>query len=115
MAGDKEDEMPIMEISIVPIGTGTPSISDYVAAAVSTLECGKCIRCSLTAMGTIVEGENLKDLLRVAAVAHESVFAAGAARVLTSIKIDDRRDRKMTMAGKIAAVRKILSRRPGRR
>jgi uncharacterized protein YqgV (UPF0045/DUF77 family) len=35
---------------------------------------------------------------------HESAFEQGAVRVLTSLKIDDRRDKSLTMEGKKSAV-----------
>jgi uncharacterized protein YqgV (UPF0045/DUF77 family) len=36
---------------------------------------------------------------------HEVPFTHGAGRVYTTIKIDDRRDKKATMEGKIRSVR----------
>jgi uncharacterized protein YqgV (UPF0045/DUF77 family) len=37
---------------------------------------------------------------------HEATFGDGVVRVLTNITIDDRRDKPLSMAGKLAAVRK---------
>jgi uncharacterized protein (TIGR00106 family) len=55
--------MAVMEISVVPLGTRTPSISDYVSEAVKILE-KEGLEYQLTAMGTIVEAdlERLFDL-----------------------------------------------------
>jgi uncharacterized protein YqgV (UPF0045/DUF77 family) len=36
---------------------------------------------------------------------HASAFDAGAVRVVTTIRIDERRDKPLTMDGKIEAVR----------
>jgi uncharacterized protein (TIGR00106 family) len=58
-------------------------------------------------MGTIIEGE-LNDILRVIRQMHEAPFAAGAARVSTLIKIDDRRDKAHSMIGKVRSVREKL-------
>ena len=46
--------MAIAEISVVPLGTKTPSVSQYVARAVKVLEQEKNIRYEMTAMGTII-------------------------------------------------------------
>jgi len=39
---------------------------------------------------------------------HEAVFKAGAQRVITTIKIDDRRDKKETMEYKVKAVKEKM-------
>ena len=44
--------MAIVEVSIVPLGTPTPSVSKYVAKAAQVLEGEKDITYELTAMGT---------------------------------------------------------------
>jgi uncharacterized protein (TIGR00106 family) len=98
--------MAVMEISVVPVGTESPSISHYVAECVAIVK-DKGLAHELTSMGTSVEGE-LKELLSVAEEMHELPFKRGAQRVLTSIKIDDRRDKKLSMRGKKEAVEKRL-------
>ena len=100
--------MAMLELSIVPIGTKTTSVSRYVARAVCILRDEKDIKYSLTAMGTIIEGD-LDRILGLARKMHESAFAGGAVRVLTTIKIDDRRDEPATMASKIESVMRDLS------
>ena len=101
--------MAVMEISIVPIGTGSPSISSYVADCIRVLTKER-VTYELTAMGTNVEGE-LKKLVTVALKMHEIPFRKGASRVVTTIKIDDRKDKKLTLAGKKKAVRGKLRKR----
>ncbi len=100
----------MLEISVVPVGTGTPSVSGYVAGAVRELEKAAGVRWRLTPMGTVVEGE-LENLLRLALKMHRSVFASGAERVVTTIKIDERVDRRLTMAGKLSSVEEKLARK----
>jgi uncharacterized protein YqgV (UPF0045/DUF77 family) len=39
---------------------------------------------------------------------HEQPFTAGIQRVVTTIRIDDRRDRELTMNGKVEAVKTRL-------
>jgi len=98
--------MAVMEISVVPIGTGSPSISHYVAECVAIVR-EKGLRYEVTSMGTNVEGD-LRELLSVAEQMHELPFKRGAQRVVTSIKIDDRRDKRLSMRGKKEAVEKKL-------
>jgi len=99
-------EMAVMEISVIPIGTDSPSISHYVAECVAVVE-EKGLPYELTSMGTNVEGE-LRDLLLAAEQMHELPFKRGAQRVVTSIKIDDRRDKRLSIRGKKEAVQKRL-------
>jgi uncharacterized protein (TIGR00106 family) len=98
--------MAVMEISVVPVGTETPSISQYVAECLGIVK-EKGLPHELTSMGTNVEGE-VRDLLEVAEKMHELPFRRGAQRVLTSIKIDDRRDKRLSIRGKKEAVEKKL-------
>lgn len=105
----KEIKMPIMEISVVPLGTKTPSVSRYVADALKVLEREKNIKYQLTAMGTIIEADSLDELLDVAKKMHEATFAGGAQRVVTTIKIDERRDKDITIEGKTKSVKGKVS------
>jgi len=98
--------MAILEISVVPIGTKETSLSSYVAECLRILKREK-VRYELTSMGTNIEGD-LSDLLRIALKMHETPFRKGAARVLTTLKIDDRRDKKGTLSGKKRAVKSKL-------
>jgi uncharacterized protein (TIGR00106 family) len=97
----------IVEVSITPIGTATPSVSKYVAQAHKALIETPGLKAQLTPMSTVLEGD-LDLILQAIRQAQETVFAAGAQRVSTSIKIDDRRDRQGTMEGKLRAVQEQL-------
>ena len=99
--------MALVEVSIVPLGTETPSVSQYVARAVGVLQGEKDIKYELTAMGTIIEGD-LEHLLTLVRKMHEAVFDAGITRVVTTIKIDDRRDKISGMSSKIESVKREL-------
>ncbi len=96
----------IAEISVVPLGTGSTSLSHYVAGCVEVLEGRKDVSYQLTPMGTVMEGP-LDKILEVARLLHEVPFGKGTSRVLTILKIDDRRDKVSTMAGKIGSVLKL--------
>jgi len=99
--------MAIAEVSVVPLGTKTSSLSQYVARAVKVLEQEKDIRYEMTAMGTIIEGD-LGRILAVVKKMHEGTFGEGVARVLTTVKIDDRRDKSRGMKDKVDSLKKKL-------
>ncbi|ANC78402.1 MTH1187 family thiamine-binding protein [Fictibacillus nanhaiensis] len=96
--------MAIVDITIIPIGTETPSVSEYVAEIQKVLQQNKDkVNYQLTPMSTLIEGE-LPDLFDVIQQLHEVPFSNGIQRVATNIRIDDRRDKKSTMTGKLEAV-----------
>ena len=99
--------MAMAEISVVPLGTKTPSVSEYVARAIKVLEQERGIGYEMTAMATIVEGD-LDRILAVAKKMHEAVFGEGVARVSTTIRIDDRRDKPRDIKGKLDSLKKRL-------
>ena len=99
--------MAMIDISVVPVGTANPSVSEYVAGAVRILQKEPGIKYELTAMNTIIEGD-LEKLLSLAQRMHRSAFDAGAKRVVTTIRIDERRDKPLTIEGKIKAVKEKL-------
>jgi uncharacterized protein (TIGR00106 family) len=94
--------MAVAEISVVPVGTDTASISGFVAIAVKIVE-DSGLKYELSSMATNLEGD-LEGILEVFRKMHESAFEHGAVRVLTALKIDDRRDKALTIEGKKAAV-----------
>ena len=99
--------MAIAEISIVPVGTKTTSLSKHVARAIKVVQKEENIKYELTSMGTIIEGK-LPDILRTIEKMHESSFDQEPYRLLTTIRIDDRRDKVSSMSRKIASVKKKL-------
>lgn len=99
--------MALLEITVVPLGTGSTSVSEYVAACHRVLEQEEGIKYQLTPMATVIEGD-IKRLFEVAQRLHHVPFGEGAQRVSTIMKIDDRRDKETTIAGKIASVESKL-------
>lgn len=100
--------MAIVDVTVIPIGTNTPSVSEYVADIQQILkkyESEEKIKYQLTPMNTIIEGE-LHTLLQVIEDIHEAPFNKGIQRVATNIRIDDRRDKKSTMESKLKSVQK---------
>jgi len=99
--------MTIVEVSVVPLGTKTPAVSQYVARAVKILEWEKDLKYEITAMGTIIEGD-LDRILAVVKKMHEGTFGEGVARVITTVHIDDRRDKAQGMKEKVDSLKKNL-------
>lgn len=94
--------MAIVFVTVAPLGTATTSLSRYVAGVEKVLR-DSGLKCQLTAMGTIIEGD-LDAILSVVRRMHEVPFTEGAVRVSTSIKIDDRRDKAASIEGKVRSV-----------
>jgi len=94
--------MAIAELSIVPVGTKSTSLSTYIAACLKVLQ-ESGLTHAVHGMGTIIEGD-LKELFEIVLKMHEVPFEAGALRVVTTIKIDDRRDKEMSAKDKVKAV-----------
>jgi uncharacterized protein (TIGR00106 family) len=99
--------MAIAEVSVVPLGTKSPSVSQYVARVIKVLEQEKSVKYETTAMGTIIEGD-LDRILAVVKKMHEGMFGEGVARVITTVEIDDRRDKAQSMKAKLDSLRKKL-------
>ncbi len=94
--------MAMAEVTVVPMGTGSPSLSAYVAEVLKLVkESG--VKYQLTPMGTILEGE-LDEIFSLVRRMHEVPFSDEVKRVVTTLKIDDRRDKPLTMEGKVRAV-----------
>jgi uncharacterized protein (TIGR00106 family) len=100
--------MVLVKISIVPIGTANTSLSKYIAHAVKVLERSN-LSYDVNPMGTVIEGE-LNQVMDVCREMHESLFnMPEIKRVLTTIKIDDRRDKESTMETKVKSVEEHLT------
>lgn len=96
----------IVQFSTSPLGEGV-SVSRFVAEALKEVE-NSGMRYLLTPMATVLEADTPKEAIEVILKAHEAVFRAGAKRVVTDIKIDDRRDEPRKMEDKVARVKRQL-------
>ncbi len=90
----------LAEFSVVPVGAGE-SLSEYVA------ECLRIVKESgleyrLCPMGTVIEGE-FDEVMSLVGSCHKRV-AEMSPRVITSIKIDDRRGVKGAIDSKTRSV-----------
>ena len=99
--------MAIMQITVIPLGTGSPSVGAHVAAVQAFLA-QEGVPYLITDMGTVIQG-GAGELLALAAKIHEIPFAHGVQRVVTQVALDDRRDKKVGLGDKVAAVRARLA------
>ena len=95
--------MIIAQLSIAPVGKEV-SVSKYVKLVLETLK-KEQVKFEINAMATVIETEDLKTLFDVVEKAHNAVLAAGAERVITELKIDDRRDKDATITSKLNALK----------
>ncbi|KAI9065406.1 YkoF-like protein [Trametes sanguinea] len=94
------DLYAVADFCLVPIGTGEPSVAEYVA---------ECVR--------VLEKTGLKfkvEVMQAIHACHAAVHAKGAPRIATDIRIGTRVDREITPGtgneGKVKRVEEILSR-----
>ena len=100
--------MALMHLTVIPLGTGSPSVGDYVAE-IQNMLAASGFSYELTDMGTVIEGDT-QELLLLAARLAEAPFARGVDRVVTQISLDDRRDKKVAIGMKKASVADRLTR-----
>lgn len=93
--------LPFMEISVNPIGTQTPSFSQYVSKACQVVE-KHGLQYQITPTCTVVEGD-IDELFSLAKQIHSLPLESGADRVVTNITIDQRTDKKESYADSIRA------------
>jgi len=94
--------MIVADVSIIPIGVGE-SVSKFVKIAVEELK-KSGLKVEVTAMSTVVEAESAEKLFEAVQKAREAVFAAGARRVYTIVRIDERRDKELSIERKKSAI-----------
>ncbi|MEP7027567.1 MAG: MTH1187 family thiamine-binding protein [Candidatus Eisenbacteria bacterium] len=93
--------LAVAEIFITPLGTSESTIREYIRALVPILKASGLVY-QLTAMGTLVEGP-VDELLTLARALHDATFDAhlGADRVVTHLRLDERRGEPLTLEGKV--------------
>jgi uncharacterized protein (TIGR00106 family) len=94
-----------VEISVIPVGTGSTSTSDFIAQSEKALLKHPALSYKITGMSTEIEGENIDDIFNALKDMHLAQIQQGANRVQTSIRIDDRRDKQCTLSEKVASVK----------
>lgn len=93
-------------VGFLTVAPAQESMSAEIAKAVDALE-GFDVSYETTGMGTIIEAEDAETLFEAAAEAHDVVDSD---RVVTSLKIDDKRGVKRTAREKVESVERHLGR-----
>ena len=93
--------MVVAEVSIIPLGEGA-SVSKYVKKALKVFKKYN-LKVEPNAMGTVLEGD-LNEVLEAFKEAHEEVLK-DTKRVVSSLKIDERKDKENTIKIKLNAIK----------
>lgn len=94
----------LAEFSIVPVGIGS-SIGDKLAEVLKIVDASG-MPYKINPMGTVIEGE-WDDVMKLIRKCHMTIMKDGE-RVLTSINIDDRKDRPNRIDEKVKSVERRI-------
>ena len=83
-------------------------MSKEVAAAFDAIRKAKGVRATLTALGTQIEADSLDDVVSAVKDAHDAARHAGALRIISAIRIDERLDKAQTLEDKVHSVERRL-------
>jgi len=95
-------KMIVADVSVSVLGEGS-SISRFVKVAVASLK-KSGLKTLSGPSGTSLEAASIEEILDAVKAAHLAVVETGAKRVVTTLKIDDRRDKAATMQTKLKAI-----------
>ena len=95
--------MIISQVSIAPVGKGA-SLSKYIRITLDVFKKND-VKYITNDMATVLETNDLETLFKVVEQAHKAVIDSGAKRVITELKIDDRRDKDVRIGTKINALK----------
>ena len=98
-------KMPVVtELTFVPLGVG-PSVSGYVAKVLKLLKT-KGVKHVLTPSSTVFETKTREQAFKLIDELSEELFKEGVPRIVTIIKMDERRDKiNWSMDYKVAVVK----------
>jgi uncharacterized protein (TIGR00106 family) len=102
----KWDGKVLADLSVVPLGTGSPSVSKEVAQ-VETILKRFPLKTNLHASGTNLEG-HWDDVCMAIKAIHAELHDSGLARVYCNMRWGTRTDKSQTIEDKINKVNKIL-------
>ncbi len=97
------------EISILPIGTNSTSLSQYIAKGINSLSKIQGLKYQVTPMGTVFEAENLNQIFEATQAVIDALSKSGVKRSQTILKIDVRHDKKSSLEDKVNSVKKYTS------
>ena len=98
----------VAEFSIHPIGAGT-SVGRYVKEAVRALSKIPGLTFDVTPMSSVLEAENIGTILEAVEVSHRALRSMGAQRISSSLRIDERLDKRRVMSDKTRGLKRLTS------
>jgi uncharacterized protein (TIGR00106 family) len=96
----------IAEFSIHPIGAGT-SVGRYVKSAVRVLSKIPGLTFDVTPMSSVLEAENIGTILEAVEISHRALRSMGAKRISSSLRIDERIDKRRVMGDKTRGLKRF--------
>lgn len=100
--------MCVCSISIIPLGKQT-SLSEALTPCLKALAKQGHLKYQITPMSTQIEG-SLDQVLKAVKAMHQAAFKGGIGRVYTTITLDDRRDKPVSLQSKVTSLQKKLKR-----
>jgi uncharacterized protein (TIGR00106 family) len=98
----------IARLEVIPVHEG--SMADDIARAIEALE-EFDVSYETTATDTVLEADSVDEIFAAVRAAHAAVDGD---RVITSVTVDDQRDRNQHIGDRVAAVETALGRPPRR-
>lgn len=95
----------LVELSVFPLDKGASGLSEYVAESMRIIE-ESGLDYEVHALGTLIEGPADK-VWEVMRACHENMTKHGD-RIMTTIKIDDRKGASGRIKGKVKSVEQVL-------
>lgn len=90
------------------MGTGTTSVSFYIAKSIESIQNIDGLRYEITPMGTLLESENPDKIFEASKKMMEIVHNLGVMRVEVVLKIDSRNDKTATLKEKLESLKKQM-------
>ncbi|CDK29084.1 unnamed protein product [Kuraishia capsulata CBS 1993] len=97
----------LADVCLIPIGTPTPSVSDYVVA-VEKLVRESGLDSTLHSAGTTIAEGPWDEVMALIGKMHEEVHSMGIFRVQSDIRVGTRTDKKQTAEDKVRVVEEKL-------
>jgi uncharacterized protein (TIGR00106 family) len=95
----------VAELNIIPLGEG-PSVGRFLLPILEEIE-KTGVNYQITPMCTIFEAEDIQKVFEIAKRLHGATFKSGVKRVVTTLKVDERRDIKVeSMLEKVESLKK---------
>jgi uncharacterized protein (TIGR00106 family) len=98
----------IARLEVIPVREG--SMSDEIASAIDALEAHD-VAYETTATDTVIEADDVAEIFAAVQAAHAAVDGD---RVITSLEVDDQRDREQHIDDRVSAIETALGHPPRR-